>query len=72
MLVSFVRQLIVLIPAAFVLALIGRNTGNSNLVWWSYPIAEVVSLAISLFFYFRLHRTLLSKLPLHDETEEAA
>ena len=72
MLVSFVRQLIFLIPAAFVLALIGRNTGNSNLVWWSYPIAEVVSLAISLFFYFRLHRTLLSKLPLHDETEEAA
>ena len=72
MLVSFVRQLIFLIPAAFVLALIGRNTGNSNLVWWSYPIAEVVSLAISLFFYLRLHRNLLSKLPLHGETEETA
>ena len=69
MLVSFVRQLIFLIPAAFVLALIGRNTGNSNLVWWSYPIAEVVSLAISLFFYFRLHRTILSKLPLDGEEE---
>ena len=72
MLVSFVRQLIFLIPAALVLALIGRNVGNSNLVWWSYPIAEVVSLAISLFFYFRLNRTLLSKLPLHGETEESA
>ena len=72
MLVSFVRQLIFLIPAALVLALIGRNVGNSNLVWWSYPIAEVVSLAISLFFYFRLNRTLLSKLPLHGETEEIA
>ena len=70
MLVSFVRQLIFLIPAAFVLALIGQNSGNSNLVWWSYPIAEVVSLAISLFFYLRLHRNLLSKLPLHGETEE--
>ena len=70
MLVSFVRQLIFLIPAAFVLALIGQNSGNSNLVWWSYPIAEVVSLAISLFFYFRLHRTLLSKLPENGETDE--
>ena len=70
MLVSFVRQLIFLIPAAFVLALIGRNVGNSNLVWWSYPIAEIVSLAISLFFYFRLHRTLLSKLPEHGESTE--
>ena len=70
MLVSFVRQLIFLIPAAFVLALIGRNVGNSNLVWWSYHIAEIVSLAISLFFYFRLHRTLLSKLPEHGEITE--
>ena len=70
MLVSFVRQLIFLIPAAFVLALIGQNSGNSNLVWWSYPIAEVVSLAISLFFYFRLHRTLLSKLPENGETDK--
>ena len=69
MLVSFVRQLIFLIPAAFVLALIGRNVGNSNLVWWSYPIAEVVSLAISAFFYLRLNRSLLSKLPLHGADE---
>ncbi len=72
MLVSFVRQLIFLIPAAFVLALIGQNSGNSNLVWWSYPIAEIVSLAISLFFYFRLHRTLLNKLPENGETEDLA
>ena len=63
MVVSFVRQLIFLIPAAFVLALIGQNTGNSDLVWWSYPIAEIVSLAVTLLFYFRLNRTILSKLP---------
>lgn len=71
MVVSFVRQLIFLIPAAFVLALIGRNAGNSNLVWWSYPIAEVVSLAISIFFYLRLNHSLLSKLPLHGTDEVA-
>jgi len=67
MIVSFVRQLIFLIPAAFVLALIGRETGNSNLVWWSYPIAEVVSLVISLLCYSRLNRKLLSKLPAEGE-----
>ena len=68
MIVSFIRQLIVLIPAAFVLALIGQRTGNSNLVWWSYPIAEVVALAITLAYYFRMNRRLLSKLPPNGET----
>ena len=63
MVVSFIRQLIFLVPAAFLLALWGHNTGNSNLVWWCYPLAEVVALGLSFFFYFRLHRTLLSSLP---------
>ena len=68
MIVSFIRQLIVLIPAAFVLALLGQRTGNSNLVWWSYPIAEVVALGITLAYYLRLNRRLLSKLPDNGET----
>ena len=70
MIVSFVRQLIFLVPAALVLALIGQRIGNSNLVWWSYPIAEIVALMITLGFYLRLHRNLLSKLPLNGETPE--
>ena len=70
MIVSFVRQLIFLIPAAFVLALIGRSTGNSNLVWWSYPIAEVVALIITLGFYLRMDRQLLSKLPPNGDTTD--
>lgn len=68
MIVSFIRQLIFLIPAAFVLALLGQRTGNSNLVWWSYPIAEVVALIITLAYYLRLNRRLLSKLPDNGET----
>ena len=63
MIVSFVRQLIFLIPAAFVLALIGQDMGNSDLVWWSYPIAEIASFIVSLIFFFRLKRTILDKLP---------
>ena len=61
--VSFIRQLVLLIPVAFVLAQIGHSMGNDNLVWWCYPIAEVFSLGVSLLCYRRLYRTLISKLP---------
>ena len=63
LIVSFIRQLVLLIPAAFVLAQIGHSMGNDNLVWWCYPIAEVFSLGVTLLCYRRLYRTLISKLP---------
>jgi Na+-driven multidrug efflux pump len=63
MIVSIIRQLIFLIPFAFVLALIGRNTGNSNLVWWCYPIAESLAVGITLSFFFRLKHRILDKFP---------
>jgi len=44
--VSVGRQLIVLVPAAYLLSL----TNNVNMVWWSYPIAEVASLLLSIMF----------------------
>ncbi len=44
MITSIARQLIVLIPAAYLLSL----SGNIELVWLSYPIAEVVSLILSV------------------------
>ena len=63
MLTSIVRQLLVLLPAALVLALIGRSIGNDNLVWWSFPIAEVVSLVMTLLLYRRLRRTIIDNVP---------
>ena len=44
--VSICRQLVVLIPAAWLLS----RTGEVNMVWWAFIIAEVVSLALSLVF----------------------
>ncbi|MDD6037660.1 MAG: MATE family efflux transporter [bacterium] len=41
--VSVARQLIVLLPAAYILAQIG----GLDLIWWSFPIAEGMSLLIS-------------------------
>ena len=44
------RQLVVLIPVAFLFSL----SGNVDLVWWSYPIAEIMSLALSVIFMVRV------------------
>ena len=44
--VSILRQLVVLIPAAWLLA----QTGVLDNVWWCFPIAEIMSLAASFFF----------------------
>ena len=51
MLVSFVRQLIVLLPVAWLLSL----SGNLNVVWWAFPIAEFASLMFTLFFYKKIY-----------------
>ena len=61
MISSFCRQLIVLLPVAYVLARIGQSVGNDNLVWLSFPIAEIAALIVSLIFFRRLHRNLISK-----------
>ena len=44
MVISFVRQLIFLLPAAWLLSL----TGKIDNIWWSFLIAEALSLVVSL------------------------
>ena len=46
MIVSIARQLVVLLPAAYLLSL----TGDVTYVWFAFPIAELVSLGVSVFF----------------------
>lgn len=46
LIISALRQLVVLLPAAYLLSLLG----NVNFVWWSYPIAELMSLTLSIVF----------------------
>ena len=50
--VSLCRQMFALIPAAWLLSL----AGDVGLVWWSFPIAEVVSAAVSVFFFWRIYK----------------
>lgn len=54
--VSIARQLVVLLPAAYLLA----QTGNVNMVWWSLPIAELMSLAMSLLFLSKINKKIIS------------
>ena len=59
MFVSITRQLVVLIPAAYLLA----KLGSVDYVWWAFPIAEVASAIISAIFFIRLYKTVISKIP---------
>ena len=51
---SLMRQLVVLVPAAWLLA---KVTNDVSMVWWAFPIAEAVSLAVSIVFFVRLYKT---------------
>lgn len=53
LIVSLMRQLVILVPAAWLLA---RLSGEVNSVWWAFPIAETFSLVVSVFFFLRLYR----------------
>lgn len=59
MIVSIMRQLVVLIPAAYILS----KLGGLHAVWWAFPIAEIISLIVSSLFLFRIYRTIISKIP---------
>lgn len=59
MVVSIMRQLVVLIPAAYLLA----KFGGLYMVWWSFPIAEIMSFIVSTAFFIRIWRTVIKDIP---------
>ena len=58
MMISLIRQIGVLLPVSYVLAM---KFGLSA-IWWSYPIAEIVSAALGLIFLRRMMRTEINPL----------
>lgn len=58
MIVSFVRQLVVLLPVAYLLSLIGVLSS----VWWCFPIAEFSALILSSFFMIKVFKVKLKDL----------
>ena len=59
MIVSIMRQIVVLIPAAYLLS----KLGNVAYVWWAFPIAEVMSLVVTIIFFIKINKDIISKLP---------
>ena len=56
LIISVCRQLVVLIPVAWLLS----RTGNVNMVWWAFLIAEVVSATLSLVFMARINKNIIA------------
>lgn len=62
MMVSIARQLVVLLPAAYLLALSGDVTN----VWWAFPIAELMSLLMTVIFLNRINRQVIRHIGEND------
>ena len=56
MLVSVARQMAVLLPVAYLLS----RTGNVNMVWWAFPIAELVSVGMTILFLVQINRKVIA------------
>ncbi len=57
--VSVARQLLILLPVAYLFSL----TGKLNMVWLAYPIAEIMSITVTLLLFFRLYKRIIRDLP---------
>ncbi len=56
---SIMRQIVVLLPAAYLLS----RSGNVNNVWWSFPIAEIMSAIMTTIFLIKIYKDIISKVP---------
>ena len=54
---SIMRQVVVLLPVAYLLSL----TGEVNNVWWSFPIAELMSFTVTMLFLIKINKDIISK-----------
>ena len=63
MITSIARQVVVLLPAAYLLSL----TGDIAAVWFAFPIAEIASLAVSVVMMVTLYRKKIKPLYAFEE-----
>ena len=58
MIVSFARQIVVLLPVAYLLS----KTGVIDYVWFAFPIAEIASLTATLICFTNIYKKLIKKI----------
>lgn len=60
--ISIARQLVVLVPCAYLLS----KTGELDNVWWAFPIAEVMSVLVAGAFFVYLYKKVITKLDMEQ------
>ncbi len=65
LIVSVARQLVVLVPVAYLMSL----TGNVQMIWWSFPIAELASLLCCIACFIYINKKIISRIPLEPSEE---
>ena len=61
---SITRQLVFLLPSAFILAVIFRHShGGLPYIWFSFDIAEISSVILTAYFFRKVYRDKLADLP---------
>ena len=61
MLISIFRQLLIVLPLAYLLS----KTGDLNLIWWAFPVSDVLALIFAGYLLMRTYRQVIQ--PLADE-----
>ena len=59
MILSLMRQLVVIVPAAWALA---RIFGEVTAVWWAFPLSEAITIVLALFLFRRVYRAQIEPL----------
>ena len=65
--ISMSRQLVVLLPVAWLLSL----TGVLSSIWWAFPISEVVSVILTFVFFRHVKKTVIDGLPGDDGNDNS-
>ena len=63
LIISLGRQLVVLLPVAWLLS----KTGNVTNVWWAFPIAEGASVVLSFIFFKKIYGKIVKPLEVPQE-----
>lgn len=59
MIISTTRQLVVLLPAAYLLT----RAGGLHAIWWAFPLAEIASVALTIIFLKHFYTNRIKPLP---------
>ena len=64
--VSIARQLLILLPAAWIFSRIG----GVAMIWWCFPVAELMSLCMTSIFLVIIYKRIIKKVPDNITIEE--